>query len=1000
MVTTIDNNLSQDHSSSSNNCIEPCNRPSVSHDEVVNPDASIDGEHVSSATMDESTLDHTASCSPIWTGYRHSRSRSPSLTCYLSGRPDNHDVDTCLEETKTNRVEEKVEAREKIELVQDEQTRISELLQLDNKGNRDQHLCDNRVDGDDETQQRDSNNKGELVVIQRDQTCQQANKISSNSSTSEFNVLCRSSSSPSTIETPLSDIASTQPYSLHRSISTLPSTLSSSSTVQIIFGNIRSLKHLPRLRSSIIQFEPKQLSTCSIERFIVRIKSILCDQCLQTNSTSSNSSSDINGPIPRRNSTVNLIKLNLFRRRQQEQPPKGQRRRSSDPITIIQFSLDQLFGQLSFVDSIIECDQCHATLFNDIQHKRFKPLIFNQHELILNETVLVNLCSRVSHNLWFTFGIESSIINNDNDNNNIQLKMVEETHSPTTFVTTNNSSNRMGRFQHAMGCRYYHHPQKRPSSVNSSSSGNSDHTKESDPECITDSVGSDGGNTPSLIDDYGYGPGFVGRLRNKFMTMYSQDHHHASSNVNQNGQTTSAIKRCSTKSVETLSASYLINGTTNGTTDKSYLVPVDISTNINANVNTSTTRTNNGTNDGTLVCDERNEHLQSIVERQRRRRRRALSTGNVLDDDEFVELDNCAIEDGDHNMVEYATTTQNVTTNGGIVVDMIAIINGEQEQQHQYHHESNTTTTITTPDECKVSNENGGINSVDLILEEMNNNNNNSNKNFGKDTNRSNLDSNSSLLLENDDSGICDVLASSIGSSSTSNTIDEYIDRPNMNGYVPPTSTHHLISDSEMPQPDIVKTYKRLFESPDSNLINVATSNVSSPPSPSSQPPLPLSTLATVAVKSSPMESTITTTATNNIKCDDDQQSVTMKPIVPNRINRPTLRPSPTIPPRNGTIKPPITPRTISPRIHQSARVAASGSNSQGNSTLASYTPKESGPTFELGITKLADNGVNKQAINGETNMESLDSQLNIVPASQDDTISFSKSSTASDLLF
>ena len=466
----------------SNNCIEPCNRPSVSHDEVVNPDASIDGEHVSSATMDESTLDHTASCSPIWTGYRHSRSRSPSLTCYLSGRPDNHDVDTCLEETKTNRVEEKVEAREKIELVQDEQTRISELLQLDNKGNRDQHLCDNRVDGDDETQvrrlrpdddafqadghelfdhnmvkveadlveqrqqphqlsvapqksstltsassssttstssssspspttsrtcscstkggkqngtnigqlhsacnassnptilycwsssptadghvshqltaacdhehndsdsendnddnanddddqddeqrvndrqrevierhdqlshqdynnssnvrniptqvdtshhqpqqqQRDSNNKGELVVIQRDQTCQQANKISSNSLTSEFNVLCRSSSSPSTIETPLSDIASTQPYSLHRSLSTLPSTLSSSSTVQIIFGNIRSLKHLPRLRSSIIQFEPKQLSTCSIERFIVRIKSILCDQCLQTNST-------------------------------------------------------------------------------------------------------------------------------------------------------------------------------------------------------------------------------------------------------------------------------------------------------------------------------------------------------------------------------------------------------------------------------------------------------------------------------------------------------------------------------------------------------------------------------------------------------------------------------------------------------------------------------------------------------------------------------------------
>ena len=800
--------------------------------------------------------------------------------------------------------------------------------------------------------------------------------------------------------------------------------------------------------------------------------------------------------------------------------------------------MDQLFGQLSFVDSIIECDQCHATLFNDIQHKRFKPLIFNQHELILNETVLVNLCSRVSHNLWFTFGIESSIINNDNDNNNIQLKMVEETHSPTTFVTTNNSSNRMGRLQHAMGCRYYHHPQKRPSSVNSSSSGNSDHTKESDPECITDSVGSDGGNTPSLIDDYGYGPGFVGRLRNKFMTMYSQDHHHASSNVNQNGQTTSAIKRCSSmeeltyrtkngvsnglvvspipstvgtvakptsngtnhhgtingsnynnnnnnnnnnnhhqqvngtkkrllwnamngnsstainnynnnnkqqyrsafvknghhigtktnnsnndhligenaktssssslssttkngslypsnivknivkshehmpkqvimehsnkssingsnsnssvrhypspithnyvrsnlllttplpyirkaKSVETLSASYLINGTTNGTTDKSYLVPVDISTNINANVNTSTTRTNNGTNDGTLVCDERNEHLQSIVERQRRRRRRALSTGNVLDDDEFVELDNCAIEDGDHNMVEYATTTQNVTTNGGIVVDMIAIINGEQEQQHQYHHESNTTTTITTPDECKVSNENGGINSVDLILEEMNNNNNNSNKNFGKDTNRSNLDSNSSLLLENDDSGICDVLASSIGSSSTSNTIDEYIDRPNMNEYVPPTSTHHLISDSEMPQPDIVKTYKRLFESPDSNLINVATSNVSSPPSPSSQPPLPLSTLATVAVKSSPMESTITTTATNNIKCDDDQQSVTMKPIVPNRINRPTLRPSPTIPPRNGTIKPPITPRTISPRIHQSARVAASGSNSQGMS--------------------------------------------------------------------
>src|SRR5699024_5036982 len=71
-----------------------------------------------------------------------------------------------------------------------------------------------------------------------------------------------------------------------------------------VFGQIKRLKHLPRLRSLIVEFEPQNLLTDSdfnpnsasdasssadninsspaTERFIVQIKSLLCGACART----------------------------------------------------------------------------------------------------------------------------------------------------------------------------------------------------------------------------------------------------------------------------------------------------------------------------------------------------------------------------------------------------------------------------------------------------------------------------------------------------------------------------------------------------------------------------------------------------------------------------------------------------------------------------------------------------------------------------------------------
>ena len=70
--------------------------------------------------------------------------------------------------------------------------------------------------------------------------------------------------------------------------------------------------------------------------------------------------------------------------------------------------------------------------------------------------------------------------------------------------------------------------------------------------------------------------------------------------------------------------------------------------------------------------------------------------------------------------------------------------------------------------------------------------------------------------------------------------------------------------------------------------------------------------------------------------------------------------------------------------------------NFVGNSNLASYKPSQISDSvdFQLGITKSTTNGTLPPKLQHD------EVNNHIVPASQEDTVSFSKSSTASDLLF
>ncbi|KAH9396339.1 hypothetical protein TYRP_019740 [Tyrophagus putrescentiae] len=108
---------------------------------------------------------------------------------------------------------------------------------------------------------------------------------------------------------------------------------------------------------------------------------------------------------------------------------------------------------------------------------------------------------------------------------------------------------------------------------------------------------------------------------------------------------------------------------------------------------------------------------------------------------------------------------------------------------------------------------------------------------------------------------------------------------------------------------------------------------------------------------------------------------------------------------------PPPTPETNGKQPNSNASSSSSSLQSKfltGTSNLASYKPAQmanSGVDFQLGI-KSAVSGTapsTTTSTSGSETLESLPDSANlnhIVPAGQADTVSFSKSSTASDLLF
>lgn len=238
-----------------------------------------------------------------------------------------------------------------------------------------------------------------------------------------------------------------------------------------------------------------------------------------------------------------LLRLNLFRRASKsfESPPSD---------LDVQFSLDQLFEQLSIVSSgsLFQCTSCSNYLPLDAQLS-YRPLIWHQNAPLYSASVIVNLCSRVSHNLTFTF---ASLRKTQLPSSR---RMVEES-AATMAASVPSAPNRLILLRpHSVGCRYYTHHQKRPSSVNSSSSG-SDHTKDSEPDGLLGSDHHSSSGSPDVpailrfgqdVPDCEYGPGFVGRLCNKFMTMYGKEPVNGTTTPPVNAPTLqpSLIKRCS-----------------------------------------------------------------------------------------------------------------------------------------------------------------------------------------------------------------------------------------------------------------------------------------------------------------------------------------------------------------------------------------------------------------------------------------------------------------------
>ncbi len=195
------------------------------------------------------------------------------------------------------------------------------------------------------------------------------------------------------------------------------------------------------------------------------------------------------------------------------------------------------------------------------EEEKIDNSFFAEGELVKERAnVLVSLCAgRHSHDLTFAF---APVLTADSTGSpeKTPVTMVAEEGGTTAVVSSaggggGNAPNRLILLRpHSVGCRYYHHHhphphphppphhplhlnlhphhphQKRPSSVNSSSSGQSDHTKDSDGDCGS-GLASDnsadnehqqgGGSGSNSSSDCEYGPGFVGRLCNKFMTMYS-----------------------------------------------------------------------------------------------------------------------------------------------------------------------------------------------------------------------------------------------------------------------------------------------------------------------------------------------------------------------------------------------------------------------------------------------------------------------------------------------